>query len=172
MGQPLWQGPGGKTDYNPLAFRAQYTTLWDALWKAPFDVLMLSGDVHHSRALRLTNLGRQLCEFVSSPVSHIPTVVTSVLPWKSQGTDKVSILTPTGSKPELRYEFGTTAPNSVGILRLTPKTDTCVDVGATFLDYSSAQPRTATLALEAAPGYRAQFPSCAVERLWSLKARA
>ena len=172
VGQPVWLGTGGKTDYNLIDFKAQFNALYTALWTAPYDILVLSGDVHHSRALRLTDRGRQLVEFVSSPASHIPSVASSVLPWKKQDQGEVSVLPPAGGSTKLEYEFGTASPNSIGVLRLTPRGSNAVDVGGAFLDYSSGRVRVAKLQSVAARGYGARHASCQVDRLWTLRKRA
>ncbi len=62
-------------DANLVDFDDDYSTLCDALFTAPHDVLVLSGDIHWSRVYRLTRSGtsRQIYEVISSPLARIPT---------------------------------------------------------------------------------------------------
>jgi hypothetical protein len=82
LGQPLWMLPGDGFDYNPPRFRAQYDAIWKAITNSPFDILILSGDVHHSRLLRLNvKNGDRLhavYECVTTPANHIPEGSSSV----------------------------------------------------------------------------------------------
>ena len=53
IGQPLWIKEGGRTDYTPPNFADQYERIWRAIAGAPHDILVVSGDVHHSRILEI-----------------------------------------------------------------------------------------------------------------------
>ena len=142
LGQPLWCNAGGYTDYNPPDFVAEYQAIWRALRDASYDVLVVSGDVHHSRVLAIDlvgNEGRKVYEFITSPASHIPGVLATVGIGGSQ--DRGGLGVP--GKPDnagmpvgARAYFGTTAPNSFGLLRFTPRPGGEVSVGAAFVDYS------------------------------------
>lgn len=153
LGQPLWIETGGKMDHNPPVFAAEYQAIWAALRAAPFDVLVISGDVHHSRVLECS-LGnatnRYVYEFVSSPASHIPTKISTVLPFNVQGGSKVSppdTVLDGGHKVTARYFFGTAVQNCLGFLRFVPKPDNAVQVEAAFVDYGGKSwPRIPTSA--------------------------
>ena len=138
LGQPLMLEPGDYFDYTPASFRAEYDAIWEAIHACPWEILVVSGDVHHSRALALSlPTGRKAYEIVTSPASHIP----SVGPFGGQGQDDVKYPAPV--KPSLgsvyvwRYPFGTNARNSLAHLSFTRVSDTAVDVGCTFLDLAS-----------------------------------
>lgn len=63
-------------DLNLPDFPTQFSRLWNALFDAPHDVLVLSGDIHWSRlnvVMRNGDAsGRRVFEFVCSPLVHIP----------------------------------------------------------------------------------------------------
>src|SRR5690606_38608154 len=46
FGQPLWMTAGNWMDYHPPDFAGEYAAIWAAMAKAPYDILVLSGDVH------------------------------------------------------------------------------------------------------------------------------
>lgn len=147
IGQPMWIGKGGKTDYNPPDFEVQYARMWKAIAASPFDILVISGDVHHSRVLEIALPNRIVPEFVTSPACHIPTVSSTISgSFSSQGQDGVAVTdhveidaTVSGAvKPRLnRYLFGTDAKNTIAFLHFRPRTATSVDVGGAFVDLDS-----------------------------------
>ncbi len=153
LGQPLCMEPGGKTDYNPPNFRKEFRRIWRAVAAAPFDILVVSGDVHHSRLLevRLAHEHR-VYEFVTSPACHIPTVGAIAggtfgvqdrghvhFPKKVERTG----LTPA---PEPRYHFGTDVKNTIGHLHFRRSGDDAVEVGCSFHDLDTARPARSTRA--------------------------
>lgn len=154
IGQPLWIDAGGKTDFNPPAFTDEYRRIWRALADAPYDVLVVSGDVHHSRVLRMVLPGdRFVYEFVTSPACHIPTITSIALGgYDSQdrssveGPDKVTIATGADGvlQPRLdRYYFGTDVPNSIGSLEFARGANGSVQVGCAFWDCTARPTRPA-----------------------------
>jgi hypothetical protein len=169
LSQPLWVKTGGKTDYNPPAFAPEYRALWAALRSAPFDVLVVSGDVHHSRVLRCSfdqAPHRNVYEFVSSPASHIPTVLTTVLPaaFFAQGhadLETPSVVQNSGQRLKASYYFGTTAQNTMGFLGFVPGPDESVSVSATFVDYGGQRwPRVASNVGSMLPPASRRFDTC------------
>ncbi|MBK8256405.1 MAG: hypothetical protein IPK82_27520 [Polyangiaceae bacterium] len=81
-----------KQDHNPPFYHKEYGELWEALDAACWDVLVISGDVHHSRLIQVDtrwppelaaatsstfagspDCERTVWEFVTSPACHIPT---------------------------------------------------------------------------------------------------
>lgn len=92
LGQPLWHSRGSFLDYAPIDFEVQFGQLWAALAECKADVLVVSGDVHHSRVLQVDmGNGRMLHEFVSSPAVHIPNEWSTLWQsYSSQGQGKVS----------------------------------------------------------------------------------
>lgn len=154
LGQPLWITEGDWRDYTPPNFADQYERIWRAIAAAPHDILIVSGDVHHSRIIEigLTD-ARTVYEFVTSPACHIPTVTTIVLGgYDSQGRGRVEVpaSVPIGTKrgpavkPRfLEYLFGTSVPNTLGVLTFRPLPNNKVSVGGTFLNCLSQQPAQA-----------------------------
>lgn len=150
LGQPLFLGPGGSFDATPANFAADYEALWRALEAAPYEVLMLSGDVHHSRATQLSLPGaRRAFEIVSSPAAHIPTVASTVTGSLS-AQDRGAVRAPSGvryggaSAQLSEFFFGTDVPNSIAVLDFRAAGGGVVEVGAAFLDLAHpAGPRPA-----------------------------
>lgn len=146
LGQPLWLGSGSWMDYNLTDFQPQYARLWRALSQAPYDVLVVSGDVHHSRWIQIGLPGqRSIYEFVSSPVCHIPTTASIALgSYGAQGQGKVAV---EGQVPVSRgvdgrysrYLFGTSVPNTLSLLNFTQGPQGSVFVGGAFLDTSTGR---------------------------------
>ncbi|HMJ16175.1 MAG TPA: hypothetical protein VK524_32395 [Polyangiaceae bacterium] len=165
LGQPLWALPGGKTDYTPAAFTREYRAIWAALVAAPFDVLTIAGDVHHSRLLELTtaaNAGK-IYEFVSSPASHIPSALGMLVHQEAQVKSRLDVpraIHAPGAQLKARYFFGTRAPNSIGLLRFVPRSGQTVDVDAAFIDYGGARARIAAPAPIDLPPARHRMREC------------
>lgn len=62
-------------DVNLPDYAADFAALWDGLFEAPHDVLVLSGDIHWSRVYavrRAASPGRRVFEVTSSPLAKIP----------------------------------------------------------------------------------------------------
>lgn len=179
VGQPLWIEEGSSTDHKPPDFALQYERIWRAIAEAPHDILIVSGDVHHSRILEI-GLGnnRSVYEFVTSPACHVPKVASIVVGgYGSQGRGKVKVpeSIPVGNdhgptlKPRLlRYLFGTSVPNTIGVLKFRANPNGKVSVGCTFLDFLKKRPAKAEpLKINSRmvdPAYR----RCYVEELFRL----
>jgi hypothetical protein len=146
IGQPWWMETGGKTDYNPPDFPVEYQQVWRLLRDAPFDVLVVTGDVHHSRLLALEFPGapnRKVYELTTSPVSHIPKVLSSLGFGNAQDQTAVSLpgrVENAGIPVDARYYFGTGAPNTYALIRFVQKAVDVVSVGAAFVDYAGPAP--------------------------------
>lgn len=175
VGQPLWTSAGGATDYNPPAFTREYQQIWRALRDAPYDVLVVSGDVHHSRILRIdVGSGRAVYEFVSSPVCHIPEPLASFGFGHKQARSTVAPparAQNVGFPVSAAYYFGTSAPNSFGLLRLVPGPGDGVGVGGAFVDYGGSQPVYAPNEPANLPRIGSQQRPCFAERLFTLRRR-
>ncbi len=177
VGQPLWITDGGGTDYTPPNFADQYERVWRAIAAAPHDILIVSGDVHHSRILEigLTDT-RVVYEFVTSPACHVPTVGSIISgDYGSQDRGKVeapksvSIGTNHGPalKPRLlRYLFGTSVPNTLGVLQFLSLPTGKVSVGCTFLDCLTQQPAQAESLHASGATQDPSYPVCHVEELF------
>ncbi|MGE0711191.1 MAG: hypothetical protein AB7N76_28985 [Planctomycetota bacterium] len=147
VGQPLWLGTGSWTDFNLTDFTEQYRRLWAALSTAPYDVLVVSGDVHHSRWIQFGLPGqRSIYEFVTSPASCIPTIGSVITgSYKTQDSGEVNFpaqvpLDRARANPRYsRYLFGAgpKAPNSIGLLHFVPGPQKSVSVGGAFLNVAT-----------------------------------
>ena len=68
-------------DHNPPFYEEEYRNIWEALQSARWDVLVIAGDVHHSRLIQVktgTILDSSIpegavWEYVTSPACHVPT---------------------------------------------------------------------------------------------------
>jgi hypothetical protein len=174
LGQPLWIDPGGRTDYNPPDFTAQYARIWRAVLQASSDVLVISGDVHFSRLVAVAGpRGRIVHELVTSPASHIPNVATSVVSsvfgfGASQG--RGSVAAPLAVDVDARvagarklklekYYFGTSVPNTVAYVLLEPMSPKKVSVSCAFIDLPSAEAPLAEEMSLKAPAHGAWRPA-------------
>lgn len=151
LGQPLCIKTRETYDYNPPSFGHEYRAIWRALREAPFDVLVISGDVHHSRLLRCSfdaaPSTRFVYELVSSPAAHIPHTVASALPsfmaWPGSGrVSPPDDVKSSGQMVALDYYFGTPTQNCMGFLSFVPGPDRSVAVRALFVDYEK-EPKVA-----------------------------
>lgn len=179
VGQPLWIEPGNAFDYNPPAYSREYQAIFRALRDAPFDVLVVSGDVHHSRLLRLSLRdapGRALYEFVTSPASHIPTIASSMGFGSAQGRATLSLpgtLPESGQAPRAEAYFASSVPNTFGLLRFIPRPNGEVGVGAAFVDYAGERPAFAPIEpCGPIPRIPSGLTRCAAEELFVLRRRA
>jgi hypothetical protein len=73
LGQPFFLSTGSMFDRNPPDFTTQYQRLFRALGACPYDVMIVSGDVHYSRLIRQPVGNGSVYELISSPMCHIPT---------------------------------------------------------------------------------------------------
>lgn len=139
LGQPLWIGAGDYFDYNPPRFQAQYNAIWEAIVRAPFDIFVLSGDVHHSRLIRLElRRGDRQCtvyECLSTPANHIPEgSATVAFPGELDRSFRIP------GQPRLYdpgrggYIMGTDSRSTFAILEITPTGSSSVDLQVTFYD--------------------------------------
>lgn len=180
LGQPLWIEEGSTFDYAPPDFGTQYERIWRAIAGAPRDILVVSGDVHHSRILEI-GLGnnRIVYEFVTSPACHIPTVMSIIFgSYRSQDRGKpkvpesVTVGTATGPavKPRLlRYLFGTGVPNTIGVLKFRAHPNGIVSVGCTFLDSDAQRPAVAEPLQVNSNTWSPTHGRCHVEELFRLR---
>lgn len=157
VGQPLWSSTGDWQDWNPPAFPAQFARIWKALAAAPWDIAILTGDVHHSRLLEIdVGPGRRVWEVVSSPACHIPTVESiAARAFDVQDTGRVGFVRalPVAGVP-LRlaaYHMGTGCPNTIALLRLTPADDGAVAFAGSFIDLVRKTPAASSPAPAGAP---------------------
>lgn len=141
FGQPLWIEKGNWMDYQPPDFAGEYARIWKALANAPYDVLVLSGDVHHSRLLEIdVGRGRKVWELVSSPACMIPTI-ESIAAQAHDVQDRGTVTFPlkfpgeAAGAPVLKgYHFGTDANNTLAFFRLAPGEGGAITVTTSFMD--------------------------------------
>lgn len=161
FGQPLWIDRGNWMDYQPPDFAGEYSRIWRALTNAPYDVLVLSGDVHHSRLLEIDAAkDRKVWELVSSPACMIPTIesiAASAFDVQDKGVLTFPLAYPGGpvGPPDLRaFHFGTEINNSIAFLRLAPADAGGITVTACFMDL-----KTKTVARNSKPRVAAPLAS-------------
>lgn len=141
FGQPLWIESGNWMDFHPPDFAGEYARIWKALARAPYDVLVLSGDVHHSRLLEIdVGRGRKVWELVSSPACMIPTI-ESIAAQAHDVQDRGCVTFPlkfpgtAAGAPVLKsYRFGTDCNNTLAFLRLAPAEGGGITVTTSFMD--------------------------------------
>lgn len=141
FGQPLWIEQGNFMDFQPPDFPAQYARIWKALTDAPYDVLVLSGDVHHSRLLEFdVGGGRRVWELISSPACMIPTI-ESIAAQAFDVQDRGSLTFPLkypgqGAHPPklVGYHFGSDHNNTISLLRVAPADGGAIAVTTCFID--------------------------------------
>ncbi len=188
LGQPLWTGEtsnqfGLRMDHNLPSFQRHYQRLLDALRESPFDVLVVSGDVHFSRLLRLEFPGgRGVYEFVTSPVCHVPSIASCAMNSATSlvgldpDDDKVTLAGPPANFSRAPYAtdwfFASGSPNSFGVLRFKP-CGASVSVGGGFVDGARADaPWLAALApLDQTVSDRRATSVCASDDLFVLRDR-
>jgi hypothetical protein len=145
LGQPLWiegidELPLVIADHNPPFFAQDFRAIWSALRETLYDVLVISGDVHYSRLLKISFANaplRSVFEFVSSPACHVPDFASSIGWGNSQARSPVDApaqLASSGQNLKAQYFFGTSAANSFGVLSFRNVAGS-VEVGAGFIDY-------------------------------------
>ena len=140
VGQPLWTRAGDWQDWNPPAYAAQFSRIWRALTDAPWDIAILTGDVHHSRVLEIeVGPGRRVWEVVSSPAAHIPTVESiAARAFDKQDAGRVGFVLEveaSGVSPRLvAYHMGTGVANTIALLHLSPAEHGGVAFGGMFID--------------------------------------
>jgi hypothetical protein len=183
LSQPLWSQEGGGFDYNPPDFADQYGRIWRALADAPYDIVIVSGDVHYSRILEigLAN-GRSVYEIVTSPACHIPTVLSEIFgTYGSQGREEVtapaSVSVHNASGPAvkprlLQYFFGTSVPNTLALLTFRGLLSGKVSVGCMFLDCLTQRIATAEALKVAGQTRQPITQDCHAEELFRLGFRA
>jgi hypothetical protein len=176
FGQPLWIEKGNWMDYVPPDYAGQYARIWKALAGAPYDVLVLSGDVHHSRLLEFdVGRGRRVWELISSPACMIPTIesiAAQAFDVQDRGTITFPLQFPgeAAAAPKLAgYHFGTDHNNTISFFRLKPA-GAGIDVTACFFDLVTKSVCKNQRPAVAAPLASSQPEWC--QQTFSLKKRA
>jgi hypothetical protein len=159
IGQPLWLEARSKTflfttDHNLAAYEAAFARIVNALDDCPSDVLVLSGDVHYSRILRLeTSPGAHVYEVVSSPAAHIPTSGSTAKHAVFGGTrdvigeDAIQIADAVelrGARVRLRecgYLAGTSSVATLALVSIRPRGEGSLEVTVDFVDHRASPPR-------------------------------
>lgn len=142
LGQPLWlesrtKGVLGLVyDHNPAHYADQYRRVWDALWSAPYDLLVVSGDVHHSYGLAHMGRGGVVLDVVSSPMAHIPKPVSIQLHWRPEQARAQTHLP--SRMPGCFWttvpKVGTAEPNVIAFLRMKARPAERWEVSVEFVD--------------------------------------
>jgi len=140
-------------------------------------VLVLAGDVHHSRLLSIDlGGGRRVYELTTSPACHIPTTGSIMAgSYKTQGGDAIAFPERveiderlSGCRPALsRYLFGTDLPQSFALVNFVPATGGELSIGAAFIDEKRMRVAASQNGKRRAPA----FDQCFGNRLFTLKRR-
>lgn len=144
VGQPLWGWTGDKFDYNPPSFPAQFARIWKALANAPWDIVVITGDIHHSHLLEIDpGTGGRVWQLVSSPVVHIPTI-ESIAARAFDVQDRASVNFPptleidavaAGTTPRIAaYHMGSGCNNTLALLNIKGNADGSVTFTGKFVD--------------------------------------
>ncbi len=177
VGQPLWMGAGDWKDWNPPSFTAQYARIWKALAAAPFDIVVLSGDVHHSRLLEISvGPGRRVWELVSSPVCHIPTIesiVANAFDQQDRGSVgfPLAISVPGVPLALTAFHMGTADNNTLALMRLMPAADGLAIAGS-FVDLVRKTPAKPADPPDGCPIAPGGARSCQRDPMFVLRRRA
>ncbi len=149
VGQPLWQSATSIGDHNLAAYSNHFARICAALHRCPAEVLVVTGDPHFSRVLKLESVDNQaVYEIVSSPAVHIPSV-GAVIGHNLLGTalntpsrDAVSIdqdvafSGPADARLGVaKYLYGSSCNTTFALVTLTPRTDGSVEVRVTFVNH-------------------------------------
>lgn len=159
VGQPIWLEARSKTflfttDHNLAAYEEAFARIVTALDDCPSDVLVLSGDVHYSRILRLeTRPGAHVYEVVSSPAAHIPTSGSTAKHAVFGGTrdvigedaiqiaDSVELGACAVRLRECGYLAGTSSVATLALVSLRPRGGSAIEVTVDFVDHRASPPR-------------------------------
>lgn len=156
LGQPLWLSRGTSTDYVPRDFEPQYSRIWNALQSAPFDIMVISGDIHHSRLVQFGTGPRAVHEFVSSPASH---VVLGEPPREIGLPDAIPLdkgVTGYTTLELRRYMMGAGDHSTFGLLNFKPGAGGTVTVDCGFIKADADKP---SRCLKASTPTRNLFPA-------------
>jgi hypothetical protein len=171
LGQPMWIGKGGEFDLNLPSFADDYAFLWRCLRESPYDSLVVSGDVHHSRVLKIAFKGsanRCVYEFVSSPACHIPGFFGKTagdLGEIPRGVEHA------GTALSASHYFGTDSPNTYGLLKFVPM-GAEVRVGARFVEHAPKDRIAPAKRIDTVPRATSKtFEVCDEPNLFTLRLR-
>ncbi|HVU00353.1 MAG TPA: hypothetical protein VHE30_01325 [Polyangiaceae bacterium] len=104
-------------DVNLPDYDDDFAALWEALFAAPHDVVVLTGDIHWSRAYRIRRAGasnRTVWEVVSSSLARIPGPASGI----GEATGKVEWRTGRGNWTR---DYATNAASTYTTLSFTPQ---------------------------------------------------
>lgn len=181
VGQPLWYYPGNQFDWNPAAFRPQFARIWKALATAPWDIVILTGDIHHSHLLEIDpGTAGRVWQLVSSPAVHIPSI-ESIMAHAFDTQDRGGVGFPAtldldvaaaGSQPRLAaYHMGTACNNSLALFNVKPNADGSATFAGKFVDIVTK----VVPAWEPGPSHSPVAPGdhkwCQREPMFTLRAR-
>ena len=128
VSQPLVERPAGRFadathtmgDVNLPDYGVDFACLWDALFDAPHDVVVASGDIHWSRLYRVGRGGaeRQVFEVISSPLARIPKL--PMIDWFGSSDDATGKVGWANGTADWTRWFATDAPHTYATLSFTP----------------------------------------------------
>jgi hypothetical protein len=110
-------------DVNLPDYAADFERLWNSLFDAPHDVLVLSGDIHWSRLVSATFKGRAIYEAISSPLSRIPFHSKPQMPPKVEWGEHVR-----KTAPCTAWSAAIDEKNTYSTISFSPRSDAAFDV--------------------------------------------
>lgn len=152
MGQPLWQVAQSFGDHNLAAYGADFARLCAALHLCPAEVMVVTGDPHYSRALKLQTVdGHAIYEIVSSPAVHIPSS-GAVVSHNFFGADlttpssdpvaidpSVEFSGPANNRLHVaEYLYGSSCNTTFALVTMTPQSDGAVATRVTFVNHQGS----------------------------------
>lgn len=148
--QPLLIEPGSDHEPNAPRFARHYDRILRALRDAPWDILIVAGDLHWSHALELSVGGRTVHEVVSSPLVRLPSFTRSLLGRLGvpEDQERETVRIP-GAPPRppyavpidaRRYRMGTACANGYARLRFEPRDGARVACTVELVDHTRTSP--------------------------------
>jgi hypothetical protein len=127
LSQPLLSPKGSYIEPSYSSFKSDFARILRAVRDAPFDIAVLSGDLHTSRVVELDIGGRLVTEVVSSPMVRVPSFLKNlahrVLGGAEDQEPEVIAIPETVDVPPddvdigcAAYVMGTAAPNTLALL--------------------------------------------------------
>lgn len=148
--QPLYIEDGTFHEPSPPAFSRQFERILRAIAAAPFDILVLAGDLHWSQLVRLELGGRPIYEVTSSPFIRIPSFARNMLA-RAIGTpedqESQNVVIPKAiTRPAIavpldvvEYVMGSSVANTFARVRLTTPAVGRLDVDVDFFDHAAGR---------------------------------
>ena len=162
---------GGTIDYNLPAFADDFTRIWRAIATAPFEILVVSGDVHHSRLMTIRlNGGARIHECVVSPANRVYGGGMSSLDLPGPKQVKPAVKQPLQPKG-IDFVFATRVTEVIGAVKLIPALGNEVSVSVALEDLRRSRPPVAKSATFGGFEYVSKPGGYVAEQVFTLRQR-